>query len=89
MLEQEARALLTRLARVKPFALQETMLPAAELMPDAQMAIENYLIRGRQAICAGSSTSSSSGFAPRSSVRCPRPKRSAGSRFCGFASTLC
>jgi len=48
MLEQEARALLTRLARVKPFALQETMLPAAELMPDAQMAIENYLIRGRR-----------------------------------------
>ena len=48
VLEQEARALLTRLARVKPFVLQETMLPAAELMPEAQMAIESYLSRGRK-----------------------------------------
>src|SRR3954471_7239793 len=48
MLEQEARALLTRLARVKPFVSQETMLPVAELMPDAQIAIENYLIEGRR-----------------------------------------
>ena len=48
LLEQEARALLTRLARVKPFVLQETMLPAAGLMPDSQMAIENYLMRGRR-----------------------------------------
>ncbi len=29
-LEQEARAMLTRLGRVKPFALQESMLPAAK-----------------------------------------------------------
>ena len=27
MLEREARAMLTRLERVKPFAVQETMLP--------------------------------------------------------------
>ena len=42
MLEQEARALLTRLARVKPFALQETMLPAAGLLPMAGSAIGGY-----------------------------------------------
>jgi hypothetical protein len=50
MLEQEARALLTRLARVKPFALQETMLPAAGLMPDAQYGIETYLASGRKSL---------------------------------------
>src|SRR5262245_6257934 len=48
MLEQEARALLTRLARVKPFAMQGTMLPAAGLLPSSQMAIEAYLTRGRR-----------------------------------------
>ncbi|SDW76196.1 hypothetical protein SAMN05216317_1127 [Nitrosomonas eutropha] len=47
MLEQEARALLTRLKRVKPFALHETMLPAASLLPAAQTSIERYLIEGR------------------------------------------
>ena len=47
MLEQEARALLTRLARVKPFALHEPMLPAAAILPTAQRAIEHYLARGR------------------------------------------
>ena len=48
MLEQEARALLTRLARVKPFALHEPMLPAAAILPTAQIAIERYLARGRR-----------------------------------------
>jgi hypothetical protein len=48
MLAQEARALLTRLARVKPFALHETMVPAAALLPAAQTAIEQFLIRGRR-----------------------------------------
>ena len=48
MLEQEARALLTRLDRVKAFALQETMLPAAALSPTAQTGIEHYLMRGRR-----------------------------------------
>jgi hypothetical protein len=47
MLAQEARALLTRLARVKPFALYEPMLPAAAILPTAQIAIERYLARGR------------------------------------------
>ena len=48
MLEQEARALLTRLARVKPFALHESMLPAAAILPTAQTAIERYLAKGRR-----------------------------------------
>jgi len=48
MLEQEARALLTRLGRVKPLAMQESMLPAAGLLPESQTAIEQFLIRGRQ-----------------------------------------
>jgi hypothetical protein len=48
MLTQESRALLTRLARVKPFALQESMLPAASVLPSSQTAIESYLIRGRK-----------------------------------------
>jgi hypothetical protein len=48
MLEQEARALLTRLARVKPFALQESMLPAANLLPGSQLAIERFLMAGRR-----------------------------------------
>jgi hypothetical protein len=47
MLEQEARALLTRLERVKPLAMQESMLPAASLLPEAQTAIERFLITGR------------------------------------------
>ena len=47
-LEQEARALLTRLVRVKPFALQEPMLPAAALLPESQIAIERFLSRGRK-----------------------------------------
>lgn len=47
MLEQEARGLLTRLERIKPFVLQETMVPAAALSLPAQSAIERYLLRGR------------------------------------------
>ena len=47
MLEQEARALLTRLAGVRPFALQESMLPAANLLPTSQIAIEEFLSVGR------------------------------------------
>ena len=47
-LGEEARALLTRLARVKPFALTETMVPAAGLSQAAQIAIERYLVEGRR-----------------------------------------
>lgn len=48
MLAQEARSLLTRLARVKPFALIEPMVPAAALLPAAQSAIERHLVLGRR-----------------------------------------
>lgn len=47
MLEQEARALLTRLGHVKPLAMQEAMLPAASLLPESQTAIERFLAVGR------------------------------------------
>lgn len=49
-LEQEARALLTRLERVRSFALQETMVPAAMLSTGAQSAIEHSLASGRRAL---------------------------------------
>ena len=42
--------MLTRLDRVKPFALQETMVPAAGLMPVSQTAIERHLLRDRRAL---------------------------------------
>ena len=45
---QETRALLARLARVKPFVLHETMVPAAALLPESQIAIERFLAQGRQ-----------------------------------------
>jgi hypothetical protein len=48
VLDGEARALLTRLARVKPFALLEPMLPAAQMSPAAQTAVERYLADGRR-----------------------------------------
>jgi hypothetical protein len=48
LLEQEARALLTRLARVRPFALVESMVPAAAVSSEAQIAIEQYLADGRR-----------------------------------------
>jgi hypothetical protein len=48
MLDQEARALLTRLDRVKTFALLEPMVPAAALFPNAQSAIERALVEGRR-----------------------------------------
>ena len=39
--------MLARLRRVKPFAVQETMVPAAAFSPAAQIGIERYLITGR------------------------------------------
>jgi hypothetical protein len=50
MLADEARALLTRLGRVKSFALNETMVPAAALSLLAQTAIERQLAGGRRAL---------------------------------------
>src|SRR5208282_72308 len=43
-----ARALLARLARVKPFVLSEPMVLAASLLPAAQIAIERFLAKGRR-----------------------------------------
>jgi hypothetical protein len=48
LLEHEARALLTRLARVRPFALSETTVPAAAFTVHAQAAIERYLATRRR-----------------------------------------
>jgi hypothetical protein len=48
MLLHEAGSLVTRLAMVKSFALQETMLPAAALLPTAQSAIDRFLVTGRR-----------------------------------------
>jgi hypothetical protein len=48
MLSQEARALLTRIDRVRPFALVEPMLSAASPLPSALSAIESFLIAGRR-----------------------------------------
>ena len=46
MLVHETRALSAWLALVKPFALQETMLPAAALLPAAEVAIDRFLVSG-------------------------------------------
>jgi hypothetical protein len=48
LIEQEARALLERLAGLRPFALQMTMVTAAAVSPAAQSAIENHLIAARE-----------------------------------------
>ncbi len=48
MLDQEARALQARLARVRPFVLSEPMVLAASLLPAAQIAIERFLANGRR-----------------------------------------
>ncbi len=50
LLEQETRALLTRLNRIKPFALQETMVAAAAIPQAAQTVIERHLIAGRNKV---------------------------------------
>jgi hypothetical protein len=47
-LNYEAHALLTRLDRVRPFALNQVMAPAASVSRPAQLAIEHYLAQGRQ-----------------------------------------
>ena len=52
MLANEARALLARLARVKPFSLTETMVPAAAISARALTAIERYLADGRRELRA-------------------------------------
>jgi hypothetical protein len=44
----EVGALLSRLDRIRPFAMQTPMVLAAALSPEAQLAIEQYLARGRR-----------------------------------------
>src|SRR3954470_10571762 len=50
LLEQETRALLARLALVKPFVLQETAVAAAAPSPAALSGIEDYLLAGRRRV---------------------------------------
>lgn len=52
LLEQEARALLTRLEAVRPFVLQETCVAAAAPSPEAMSGIEEHLIAGRAQVRA-------------------------------------
>lgn len=47
LLGQETRALLTRLDRLKPLVLQETMVPAAGISRAALLAIESFLVVGQ------------------------------------------
>lgn len=51
-LEQEALALLTRLNRVRPLALQETMVSAAALPPGALTALDQHLVAGQRGLRA-------------------------------------
>lgn len=48
LLAQEARALLTRIDRLSPFALKMPMVTAATVSPAAQTGVETLLIRGRR-----------------------------------------
>lgn len=50
LLEQEARALLTRLARLRPYALHMPMVTAAAVSPAAQSAVETHMINARRAL---------------------------------------
>jgi len=47
LLDQEARALLTRIERLAPYALRMPMVSAATVSPAAQTGIESLLARGR------------------------------------------
>lgn len=49
-LEQEARALLTRLDRVRPFVVNETMVLAAAPLPTTLAAVEPFLLDGRRGL---------------------------------------
>jgi hypothetical protein len=49
-IEQEAKAMLTRLSRLQPFALQEAMVPAAMFSQDAQVAIEIHMSGAKEKV---------------------------------------
>src|SRR5262245_52118467 len=48
LLAQEARALLMRLARLRPFVLNMPMVPAAAISPAAMAVIESHMRQARQ-----------------------------------------
>jgi hypothetical protein len=48
MLEQEARALLTRLDRLQPYSTRTPMVVAAAISPQAMTAIENHVALARR-----------------------------------------
>jgi hypothetical protein len=48
ILETEARSLLTRLERLKPFSLITPAVPAAAVSPEAQSAMEEHMKKGRE-----------------------------------------
>jgi len=48
LLVQEARALLTRIERLSPFALRMPMVTAATVSPAAQTGVETLVMRGRR-----------------------------------------
>lgn len=52
LLLQEARALLTRIERLSPFALKMPMVTAATVSPAAQTGVETLLMRGRRSLTA-------------------------------------
>lgn len=52
LLGQEARALLTRIERLSPYALKMPMVSAATVSPAAQTSIEGLLMRGRRDLAA-------------------------------------
>jgi len=48
ILQTEARSLLTRLDRLKPFSLITPAVPAAAVSPEAQSAMEHHMKKGRE-----------------------------------------
>jgi hypothetical protein len=52
LLITEAEAMLTRVDRVMPFALHETMVPAASISPEALTQVESFLVQGRRVLRA-------------------------------------
>jgi hypothetical protein len=48
MLEQEARALLTRLDRLQPYSMRMPMVASAAISPQAMTAIEDHMARARR-----------------------------------------
>ena len=49
-LDQEARALLTRLSRIRPFSLQMPMVPAACVSNDTLSALERFMAQKRRSL---------------------------------------